>query len=105
MYVNVFDESAKLTWTNQQKKVTESLNKLIEAGDIVEARQFFKPLSEQFILIAKIFGPFTDTFYVQHCPMADSNQGADWLSQEKQIENPYFGSQMLKCGSVTQEIK
>jgi len=37
--------------------------------------------------------------------MADDNKGADWLSLEKEIRNPYFGSGMLTCGEVTTIIK
>jgi Cu(I)/Ag(I) efflux system membrane fusion protein len=36
--------------------------------------------------------------------MADSNKGADWLSQKKEILNPYFGSAMLKCGETKRLI-
>ena len=45
-----------------------------------------------------------DTFYVQHCPMANDNNGADWLSKEKEIKNPYYGDKMLKCGMVSETI-
>jgi membrane fusion protein, copper/silver efflux system len=36
--------------------------------------------------------------------MADSNKGADWLSLEKEIRNPYYGDAMLSCGSVERTI-
>jgi Cu(I)/Ag(I) efflux system membrane fusion protein len=49
--------------------------------------------------------PLDKPVYVQHCPMADNNKGADWLSLEKEIRNPYFGSSMLTCGEVTKEFK
>ena len=39
-------------------------------------------------------------FYVQHCPMAFDNAGANWLSEESAIRNPYFGDAMLTCGST-----
>jgi hypothetical protein len=37
--------------------------------------------------------------------MANENTGAFWLSNEKEIKNPYFGSMMLKCGSVKETIQ
>ena len=55
--------------------------------------------------LAKSFGPFEAPIYVQHCPMADDNAGADWLSLDKEIRNPYFGDKMLKCGSVAETIQ
>jgi len=32
--------------------------------------------------------------------MAFGNEGADWLSKEEAIQNPYFGDKMMKCGVV-----
>jgi Cu(I)/Ag(I) efflux system membrane fusion protein len=51
----------------------------------------------------QIFG-INQTVYSQFCPMADNNNGADWLSLEKQISNPYFGDKMLRCGRTKQTI-
>ena len=41
---------------------------------------------------------------VEHCPMANNNKGANWLSFVKTIKNPYFGDKLLRCGSVEQTI-
>ena len=57
------------------------------------------------IAVTESFDPFDSTIYLQHCPMADNENGADWLSLDKEIKNPYFGASMLKCGEVKQEIK
>ena len=43
--------------------------------------------------------------YKQFCPMAFNFEGAYWLSNSKQISNPYFGDKMLRCGKVDREIK
>lgn len=45
------------------------------------------------------------TLYKQYCPMAFNNKGAYWISNSKDILNPYFGDKMLKCGRVDGEIK
>jgi len=42
--------------------------------------------------------------YQAFCPMANGGKGAIWLSEFKEIKNPYFGSKMLTCGSVQKEI-
>ena len=47
----------------------------------------------------------SENLYVQRCPMANSNQGAVWLSLDEEIRNPYFDSGMLTCGSVVQVIQ
>ena len=43
--------------------------------------------------------------YEQYCPMAFNNTGAAWISDKKEIMNPYFGDKMLHCGSVKETIK
>jgi len=42
--------------------------------------------------------------YWDYCPMAFDNNGAYWLSFEREIKNPYFGSKMLNCGSVEDSL-
>jgi hypothetical protein len=43
--------------------------------------------------------------YKQYCPMSNDGNGGYWLASESKINNPYYGKQMLKCGSVDEEIK
>ncbi len=38
--------------------------------------------------------------YVDYCPMANKNKGAYWLSQIKEIQNPYQGQKMPRCGEI-----
>ena len=45
-----------------------------------------------------------DAVYYAYCPMANGNKGGYWLSDKKEIANPYFGSKMLKCGSVKETL-
>lgn len=42
--------------------------------------------------------------YRIHCPMAFDNKGADWLSPDDRVLNPYFGNKMLRCGEVVGRI-
>ena len=54
--------------------------------------------------LAKSFGS-NRTLYHDLCPMAFDDQGAYWLSESKEIRNPYFGDKMLKCGSTKVILK
>jgi membrane fusion protein, copper/silver efflux system len=103
--MSLFTGAAHDHWMNHSGAAVAELNKITAAKDVETARKHFKPLSAQMVALAKAFGPFEETVYVQHCPMADGNTGADWLSLDKQILNPYFGDKMLKCGKVTETIK
>jgi Cu(I)/Ag(I) efflux system membrane fusion protein len=91
-------------WMAQMKAITENTNGIIEATDISEQRDFFNSLSNTVISTTKSFGVEKDTFYVQFCPMAGNEKGAYWLSKEAEIKNPYFGDEMLTCGSVKETI-
>lgn len=71
------------------------------ARDIAAQRESFFNLSDNMIALAKQFKVSGSPVFVQYCPMADGS----WLSNEKKIINPYYGSSMLSCGSVKSEIK
>lgn len=71
-----------------------------EAQLLEQQRQHFELLSDGFIKLISTFGNPSTTIYLQYCPMAFDFKGADWLSREEVIMNPYFGDQMLHCGSV-----
>ncbi len=48
---------------------------------------------------------FTGTkIYKQYCPMAFNNSGAYWLSNSKEVVNPYFGEAMLHCGELVDSL-
>jgi Cu(I)/Ag(I) efflux system membrane fusion protein len=85
--------------------IGESLEKIQGSGDLAVQRTHFKPLSEKMIVLAGSVQGLKTLLYVQHCPMADGNKGADWLSLEEAIANPYYGDQMLRCGKVTKMLR
>lgn len=86
---------------------TEQLNEYIlaigETDNIEEQREVFEALSVSVYDLAKEGGAGL-TVYKQYCPMAFDDKGAFWLSDEKQVLNPYFGASMLRCGSVQETI-
>lgn len=69
--------------------------------DIERARAQFKAMSEAVISLQRRFGHYgSETWRLAHCPMAFDNAGADWLQRGEQINNPYFGASMLRCGEI-----
>lgn len=95
---------AHLYWMEQLKALQAHAEKITTLMDVEEQRKQFDFLSEALIKAIKVFGIPKDTFYVQHCPMAFGNKGADWISNFAEIKNPYFGDKMLKCGTVKETI-
>ncbi len=87
------------------KADVEQIGKLATAmsdKSLSQRREKFKPLSDAMIRLVRSHRPET-TLFVEHCPMA-FDAGADWLAASKTIANPYFGSQMLRCGSVKEQL-
>ncbi|QYA25307.1 efflux RND transporter periplasmic adaptor subunit [Gramella sp. MT6] len=86
------------------KKVKEMLEAISSNQNLENQRAHFVILSENMIAITANIDSIGNTIYIQHCPMANSNKGADWLSLSSEVRNPYYGDAMLTCGEVTAQI-
>ncbi len=64
---------------------------------------------EHFVLLSKDLNDLIETFgtkqklYQDFCPMANDNKGAMWISEIKEIKNPYLGAAMPTCGTIKKE--
>jgi membrane fusion protein, copper/silver efflux system len=91
-------------WQQHKRALDSHLHELATSEAVAAQRQQFEFISALMIDLVRAFGA-EDTLYVQHCPMAFNNKGADWLAYEDQILNPYFGDEMLRCGVVQDSIQ
>ena len=98
--MTLLKNEAHIYWMEQLKGLESHSKKITELTDVEEQRKQFDFFSQLLINTIKVFGIADETLYVQHCPMAFGNEGADWLSKEEGIQNPYFGDKMMKCGVV-----
>ncbi|WET51276.1 DUF3347 domain-containing protein [Chryseobacterium indologenes] len=102
-------EMAKLStgehtvWMKVMKDLTANAEKIAASKDVAQQRQTFALLSKNMYELAKVSKQETPVYY-QHCPMYNNGKGANWLSKEEAVKNPYYGSQMLTCGSVQETI-
>jgi len=87
-------------WMKVVKKLTADAKSISATTDLKKQRDTFKSLSKSTYDLIKVSSP-DQPIYKQYCPMAD----ADWLSKEKAVKNPYYGSSMLTCGNVVETIK
>lgn len=62
-------------------------------------REHFVMLSKDVNDLIQAFGT-TQKLYQDFCPMANDGKGAMWISEIKEIKNPYYGSKMGSCGSI-----
>lgn len=86
-------------------QVVEMLSAIGGNTELKEQRSHFIGLNRSLVSLAQGLKDLESTIYVQHCPMANNNEGAFWLSTDKEIRNPYYGDAMLSCGSVTDSLK
>ena len=74
------------------------------AGNIKHQREHFDMLSKDIYQLVKTFGGGQKLYY-DHCPMYNEGKGASWISEIKEIANPYLGKSMPTCGTVKEELK
>lgn len=75
------------------------------SGKISHQREHFILLSKDIADFVKAFGNGGHTLYKDFCPMANDGKGAIWISELKEIKNPYLGKAMPTCGSVKETIQ
>ena len=105
-----FDKSAltealKKTYEDVEADAIEHAEHIgANGGNIEHQREHFELLSKDIYDLVKAFGG-GQVLYKDFCPMYNNGKGAFWLSETKEIQNPYFGKEMLNCGTITEELK
>ncbi len=92
-------------WSNYAGNLDMALTEIVGSGDIEVQRTAFSALTDNLYKSIKAYGLGTGTAYYDFCPMAFNNQGGFWLSESKEIRNPYFGDKMLTCGRVEETLQ
>lgn len=100
-----FSTEDKTTYEDIAADIQEHAEHISDnVGNIAHQREHLVTLSKDFYDIAKTFG--TDKpLYKVFCSMYNDNKGAYWLSDSKEIKNPYYGEAMLTCGEIQEELK
>ncbi len=89
---------------SHMSRLEGQLANIASKNNLKNQRDDFVQLSQNIIQIAQQMNMLETKLYVQHCPMANNDNGANWLSLEEEIRNPYYGDAMLTCGSVVGTI-
>ena len=112
-FVESMEKMDKNSLTGGKKKkweaVSDDAKEMAEhistnAGKIDHQREHFDMLSTDMYEMVKSFGG-GQILYQDFCPMYNNNKGATWLSETKEIKNPYMGQKQPTCGSIKEEIK
>lgn len=102
--MNKLSNEEHTVWMKVMKDLAFDAEHIAETKDVAHQRDHFMSLSKNMHELIKVSKQEKPVYY-QHCPMANKGKGANWLSKENAIKNPYYGSQMLTCGSTVETIK
>jgi hypothetical protein len=91
-------------FNNHFMELKKSVLEITSSEDVEKQREEFFNLSNGTYNLIKAFKAKATDIYLQYCPMAFNDKGAGWISNQKEIRNPYFGDKMLKCGKVKETL-
>ena len=102
---NGFSAEQKKEFAELEASISEHAEHIADnAGKIDHQREHLDLMSADFYDLLKDFGTPKPVYKV-FCPMYNDNKGAFWLSDSREIKNPYYGKKMASCGEVQEEIK
>lgn len=93
-----------LVWMKVLNSIKDDAEHIADTKEVKQQRDQFIRLSKDIYSLIKVSKYETPVYY-QFCPMANDGKGANWLSKENAIKNPYYGSMMLSCGKVVETIQ
>lgn len=96
---------AHMTWMKYLEVLESEIVTISTSNNISSQRLSFAEFNDALYASVKAFGLHHGMIYYQYCPMANGDKGAYWLSNIEEIENPYFGDEMLKCGETRETIE
>ncbi|WET70061.1 DUF3347 domain-containing protein [Sphingobacterium sp.] len=101
--MNKLSHDEHTVWMKVMNKLATDAAGITKNKDVAKQRVAFASLSNtlyELLKVSKVDGPI----YYQHCPMFNEGKGAHWLSKENAVKNPFFGAQMISCGSTVETL-
>lgn len=97
---------AHAAWLARLDSLGKGAAVMTKAASIDESRKGFEMVSDAMILAVRQFGLGGEAkANVFHCPMAFGNKGGSWLQSTDELENPYFGAKMFRCGTLKEKLE
>ena len=91
-------------WIKYQKKLSFDAEHISGVDENDHQREHFVSLSKNMYEVMKVVKTDKPVYY-QNCPMYNDGKGANWLSLDEKISNPYLGKSMPTCGKQIETIK
>ena len=98
------DMDVHMVWMKVVNTIQKDAENIANTKDVKIQRDNFTSLSKEIYTLIKI-SKYENPVYYQFCPMFNDGKGANWLSKENAVKNPYYGSMMLNCGKTVETIK
>lgn len=103
--LSLLKDEELMDWMAYLKTLNESLDVIGAKNELSDQRKAFSFFSDALYNSLREFGTGGLTVYYDYCPMANNNAGAYWLSDKKEIENPYLGSSIPACGKLKETLR
>ncbi len=102
--MDALEMNVHMVWMKVLADLKKEAQSISATKDTKKQRGDFDSLSENMYKLMKVSPQDTPVFY-QRCPMANDGKGANWLSKDSTVKNPYYGSMMLSCGKTVETLK
>lgn len=96
----ILDESMKKNWDAMNIKIEECCKGITTTENLEKQRKKFSDITGIITELVKKFGLKNRTVYILNCPEVKSGL---WLSDTKDIGNPYLGG--TKCAELKEALK
>lgn len=95
---------AHVVWMKVVNALQDDAKHIADSKEVAQQRGYFTTLSKNMFTLLNV-SKYEAPVYYQFCPMANDGKGANWLSKENTVKNPYYGAMMLSCGKTVETIK
>jgi membrane fusion protein, copper/silver efflux system len=100
------DDAAAAAWSPLAEGFDRQARQAAESQAIEGARGAFLHLSALAKQLLQVFGnPLDEPVRLAFCPMANSDEGAEWIQAGTVVNNSYFGESMRTCGEIRSTIE
>ncbi|MDZ7720062.1 MAG: DUF3347 domain-containing protein [Balneolaceae bacterium] len=93
-----------IQWMDMLETIRNNNQAIANSDEIEQQRSAFIGLSMSLTESVRTF-QVPGVVFEQFCPMANDGEGATWLSDSEQVQNPYYGDQMHNCGETVERIE
>lgn len=94
-------DAQKTQWEKLGPRIRTDASHINKNKDLAHQREHLMKLSNNMYALVHGFKANGSDVYLFYCPM----KKATWLSESKDVRNPYYGKRMLDCGSIRTTLK